>query len=610
MARSSTRGAALKAKRAFAEAAEDDDGDEFNPCSSPAPADEGDYTRAPKKKARRSSTGGGGGGAKGTKGSLSGILSLPLETLTLVCSHLDLATVFHLSRLNKQFYGFLRDPALKYIWKGARERSGLPELKAGDFSVYDFANLLFGNCSGCGKLTPKVDYMLRLRSCKTCSEDLITDNNDELYSYWASSVAPYSDHQGVKSRSTVKYLVQDLNRIRYVENRYDERTAEVLRFDGLAIIEWQQEQLEKEEEVREGVRVRRREEIERRLVELGWHAHHFEDDKFKQHTLVCAAKEFDPRSWSKMQPVLEAVLRENEAANDAQHLQSEIDRRSQLLEDELSELFDDVPACKSAGIYPLPKWDELRDLPSVKPLWDLPAVEDTYGPDGTLLGIKDALHDDLEQIKDAFQQSIFPRLLAVLQEIDALHASAAAASTASPSSAVPSLAPPPADGISHSADEQKTILSQAAALVRCSSCDFADTFPRILGHRCRGSNWSLQGLPSFSPSLDQYKCSVKLSEIVVRLAGLAGEDATVTATEMDKLGSGFTCLDHEASDAYVAVPWVAMVHHLYSPWKHVTRSAKDAEVIFEDRQSALERVFEKHEKEHSKIGSAKRGELV
>ncbi len=76
----------------------------------------------------------------------SGILSLPLEILSVVCENLDLQTVFHISRTSKAFYRFLRNsPAQIAIWDTAREASGLPALTA--FSSIQSANLLFGNCA-------------------------------------------------------------------------------------------------------------------------------------------------------------------------------------------------------------------------------------------------------------------------------------------------------------------------------------------------------------------------------------------------------------------------------------------------------------------------------
>jgi hypothetical protein len=156
--------------------------------------------------------------------SIVGILSLPLEVLSMVCQNLDLPTVFYISRTSKAFYRFLRNsPVQMAIWDSARATSNLPTTTG--YSSVQAANLLFGNCmvrsfsfapglahslplpshfsashdavappllpcpysqsctqyntdrsfplpQGCGKPTAKVDYALRVRACKACSPQL------------------------------------------------------------------------------------------------------------------------------------------------------------------------------------------------------------------------------------------------------------------------------------------------------------------------------------------------------------------------------------------------------------------------------------------------------
>lgn len=90
------------------------------------------------------------------QGVLKGILDLSLDVLINVCSHLDLATVYHLSRLSRRFFRFLRgNSSLSYIWEWAREESGLPELTAPGLTPVQYAHLLFGkHCQVRLKLRP------------------------------------------------------------------------------------------------------------------------------------------------------------------------------------------------------------------------------------------------------------------------------------------------------------------------------------------------------------------------------------------------------------------------------------------------------------------------
>lgn len=115
---------------------------------------------AVKKKTRRSSV------RTTRKGKLSGLLRLPAELITTICQHLDLATLYYVSRLNKYLWRLLRQTtSLEYLWERARVESGLPELTAAGMNVFQYANLLFGCCQGCGASTSRVDYILRARYC-------------------------------------------------------------------------------------------------------------------------------------------------------------------------------------------------------------------------------------------------------------------------------------------------------------------------------------------------------------------------------------------------------------------------------------------------------------
>ncbi|KWU45687.1 hypothetical protein RHOSPDRAFT_32612 [Rhodotorula sp. JG-1b] len=118
-----------------------------------------------KKKTRRSSI------RMARKGTLSGLFRLPAELITGICEHLDLGTLFHVSRLNKYLWRLLRQTSsLEYLWEHARIESGLPELDAAGMSVFQYANLVFGCCQGCGVSAAKVDYLLRVRYCSPCAK--------------------------------------------------------------------------------------------------------------------------------------------------------------------------------------------------------------------------------------------------------------------------------------------------------------------------------------------------------------------------------------------------------------------------------------------------------
>ncbi|BGP18901.1 hypothetical protein JCM10213_005514 [Rhodosporidiobolus nylandii] len=672
MARKSTRTSALKAKRALKEADnsadEDFDPDQDEGAQPEEDEQEEEYVRPVKKKARTSRAGGGGAGIKGTKGALKGLLDLPLDILAEVCWSLDLQTIFHLSRLNSRFYRFLRDPTMRNVWEAARETSGLPELTAPGCSIYQLANLVFGGyCQGCAKATTKVDYILRLRTCKACTPEWVYDErayDQELY-----RTVPYavtSSRQGLNWRNHREVLYSELQDISHLVERYaDWRRAQLLKGsddgedetseeddsededdvveyagfsrvktaaelsefsdacsklrdnrqkDGEALIAWQRAREEEKELERQAVRDRRRKAIEERLQDLGWHPHHFQSEAFINHSFVYVAKEFNERSWSTMRGPLEACLREAEADADATRIATDAARRQDVLHVEFAELAADTAAAKAAGLYPLPPWLNLREFASVKKLWDVQTVEDTYEPDPSLEGAKEDIAADLANAKAVCKQDIFSRLIGVLKAVDAKRASGAAAPAgtsatsptlpASAATASRSLVPAPADGPSYSDAQVDEVLSRAISLVKCLNCQHLDTFPRILGHNC--SSYSSAGRASFAP--EKYGVDVSTVDAALQVIELANKSVEVKASEMDPLGHAFTCSASECkyAEAYV-LDWRLMVDHL-SGYRHITYVGHADDAVFEDQQAAYRRLFEMHVNKQRWAG--KRGDPV
>ena len=95
------------------------------------------------------------------------MLRLPAELITGICEHLDLGTLFHVSRLNKYLWRLLRQTSsLEYLWERARIESGLPELTAAGMNVFEYANLVFGCC--------QVRLVCRSLCCAVSVADLMT----------------------------------------------------------------------------------------------------------------------------------------------------------------------------------------------------------------------------------------------------------------------------------------------------------------------------------------------------------------------------------------------------------------------------------------------------
>ncbi|BGP37511.1 hypothetical protein JCM10450v2_001416 [Rhodotorula kratochvilovae] len=629
MPRSTTRKSALKAKRALHEAEDDDQEDEDYPTTDEALEDDDERYVQEKPKAKRPSRGGavGRGGPKGSKGALKGILDLPLDVLAIVCSELDLPTVFHLSRLNRHFYAFLRNNStLNYIWDRARETSGLPELTAPRMDSVQCANLFFGGfCQGFGKATTKVDYILRARYCKACSEEHIWDDRDDDDGFYpvGPDYCPYSEYEGSgRERNHYEYLIKDLRFFESMRGAFydnpealftveedDEAFVEVGAYskaefferctavrnarveDGLDIIKWQQERLEEKEAERQAIRDRRREAIEERFVNLGWKPHHFDSVLWGTHSLVNVAKEFSDSAWKSVRKPLEAFLGELEANRDAQYIHDEATRRLATCTREYEELRRDKERLKTLGLYPLPMWSDFRALKPVSSLWAVESIENAYSEDvPTIDNNADAIASELASLKAVFREATFPTLVKVLKDVEVKHASiTGAASSSSTSTALLRLLPQPDDADDEFTDEQRIdIFSRACSTLVCATCAFTDVFPRILAHQCKLDFYGTISNASFGPSM--YKVEERMVEAVMLILDKAGLPADAHYTALDDLGPTLTCTC--GSGASIAVPWHDMAAHLAGLIAYDRKHGE--QLIVESKQAAYERVFQSH----------------
>ncbi|GAA5856547.1 hypothetical protein JCM9279_005494 [Rhodotorula babjevae] len=587
---------------------DDDDDDE-------QPSERDSRPPTPKRSSRPS------GGALGTKGSLGGILDLPLETFTAVCEHLDLETLFHLSRLDKRFFKFLRGTsALSYLWEWARKESGLPEVAAPCFSTVQLANLLFSKyCQNCARTTPKADFMLRVRLCQACSKNLIHDDRDLTFvpdEHANIYLCPYGTREGSgRQRHHVEYLLADIKftsvylkrwvgakpghavRIQkgdgfiepglYNRKGFVDRCGVVrqLRYqDGDAITDWQQQRVIAQDQVRQARRFQRRKAIEARLVERGWQAHHFDSDDWKTHSLVNTARDLNDTIWRKIRGKLELFLQAHEAERDAAYLPIVQDRRRFEAEQEHAGLVADRHLAKALGLYPLPTWPEFSELDVVKKLWHVATIDEAYEDEyPTIATEAGAIAVELSTMRKAFKSGLVDKLINILADLEQI-----------PAAIQPLLTP--AEPTGFSADEEDDIVGLACCAVRCMACQLVDVFPRILAHKCMTHYIDEDGAASWNPA--HYAVDGNSFSVIFSLLVVAGLEPDAHHSEVDALGSTFTCLC--TSDNTVAVPWQDMVSHtkivraLQLELQHV--------VVAETRQEALERVFEIHEKGHRWAG--------
>ncbi|TNY19262.1 hypothetical protein DMC30DRAFT_423807 [Rhodotorula diobovata] len=547
-------------------------------------------SEAPKPK-RRSV----GSGARGTKGVLEGILDLPLDVLINVCSHLDLATVCHLSRLSRRFFRFLRgNSSLSYIWEWAREESGLPELTAPGLTPVQYAHLLFGkHCQNCGKATTKIDYILRVCVCQKCSKDLVWDDRERHTTLCRDfEFCPCSEREGSgRSRNHGEYLVEDLKFRGFIERFYDGADSSDLitikpghGFDGDAIIAWQLQRLEEKEEEREAQRVRRREAIEVRFQERGWQPRNFQSIEWRTHSLVNIAKDINDSVWQSIHEPLEAFLAAQEDQRNAEYMRARSDERRNECVTEHDLLLKDKALAKKLGLYPLPPWADFCELEAVKKLWQIATIDDAYAEEyPSIVTDAGAIADELSTLKTVFKAALLPKVVEILRDIEKASASTEGAHRLE-------LLPEPEDGDDFTLEQEDDILARASSAISCRACSFIDVFPRILAHEC-ASYSSRHGAASHT--IAEYKVREKVARAVLAIADKAGLEPEASYDAFDELGSTMSCACDLPES--MAVPWHNMIYHLTTFHDSPLRSS-DIQVVVESEQEAMERVFEKHKK--------------
>ncbi|BGP45596.1 hypothetical protein JCM10450v2_001415 [Rhodotorula kratochvilovae] len=390
-------------------------------------------------KRRRTSGGARAPPRRPVKGSLQGVLTLPVELVLRVCADLDFATLFHLSRLNKQFYRVLRAPSAKSVWETVREDDGLHEPLASGMDVYALANLLFGCCQGCGKLTTIVDWYLRKRFCRPCGKNVIVDGDkipDELQSTLRH--APYSYFEHNRIRKWKNFYLPDIVRLSGTVKRVEEqarravqaRASRILAQDGPAsldtdilwaeedisdvewddaslvarrsigslrefedatadmqearqhdairLIDWVEGREEAKEKERKMLCAKRRNAIEERLLAMGYRPHLFGHPRWIYSTAANSVKELTDRTFPTALAEFRSILGPYQEELDAQRCSAETMWVKMLIREQHRALSSDPDAAIAVGLYPLNDVDEFLAMDSVKALWTFDDVEETY----------------------------------------------------------------------------------------------------------------------------------------------------------------------------------------------------------------------------------------
>ncbi|KAG8738763.1 hypothetical protein FRC10_006480 [Ceratobasidium sp. 414] len=275
-----------------------------------------------------------GGYSAGTKGKLSGVLSLPVEIFTEIASHLTPPDIIALSRSNKFFRGLLLNRSAARIWGLALQNiAGLPPCPK-DLCEPQYAALIFPkHCSMCGApIVKPMDPYLNVRLCNACREDHLIIL-DDIPNVDLRRLVPWSvrDHnlpavclRSEKEKVEENYAeIVDTNgdisegsslaqeRIMYCLERKKYASELAIFLDNMA--ETRMRELERKRA--NGVRTLLLHSIKRRLADASWER---SDWTFpwqvarKWATLVEGPKSLTDRVWKNLYPKLVPHLEKNQ----------------------------------------------------------------------------------------------------------------------------------------------------------------------------------------------------------------------------------------------------------------------------------------------------------
>ncbi|KAG9084015.1 hypothetical protein FS749_005566 [Ceratobasidium sp. UAMH 11750] len=262
----------------------------------------------------------------GTKGKLSGVLSLPVEVFTEIASHLTPPDIIALSRSNKFFHGLLLDRSAAHIWGLALQNiPGLPPCPK-DLREPQYAALIFSkHCSMCGAPVIKpMDPYLNVQLCNACRDNhlismdevpnhirrfipwTVRDHIDPgvcLRSEKEAMEAQYAEHLDTEGRGLGSPWVQERSAFCLERTEYAAKLTMFL----VDMAESRMRELE-------DMKGQRREDIKRRLGDAGWEK---SDWTFpwqvarKWATLVEGPKPLTDRVWKNLYPKLIPYLEKN-----------------------------------------------------------------------------------------------------------------------------------------------------------------------------------------------------------------------------------------------------------------------------------------------------------
>ncbi|BGP52839.1 hypothetical protein JCM8202v2_000396 [Rhodotorula sphaerocarpa] len=306
---------------------------------------------APPPKKRKPNRGARGLAKRGTGAGSS----LPLELVREICTYLEPADLYALSKTSKTFRAVVTEPASEQLWSDARDRVGLPDLEE-PMSDAHWAALLFRRrgCWICEEpKTTKIDVFNRLRACRDCDKTRFANPETEKGQKMIQGVLPdphpftleiatHPDHL-VELDGDLKEKCPDAapaDRLFILEKKAAAkgRAPEPMpqspfqhwlndevwpllfpdRHDGRALWHWVHD---RERWKKFSLRAQRRDDFERRLKALGFNRDDFTMG-WEKEPIVKKAELLTERAWAKIGPVLQRKLLDRRRTNRLHHIEA------------------------------------------------------------------------------------------------------------------------------------------------------------------------------------------------------------------------------------------------------------------------------------------------
>ncbi|KAJ7775180.1 hypothetical protein B0H16DRAFT_1760930 [Mycena metata] len=400
------------------------------------------------------------------RGQLKMLPEMPLDILFEIFSHLEPPDVLHLSRTTKDLRSLLMNHSAISIWKSAfLNDPDLPELPEG-LNLPQYANLAFSpHCHSCfihGE--HNVMWTFHLRLCQKC----VVERFDELHKV-CSKLPGHSMMQNINLlRYGTATLPTGITRVVYSHEEaaeINERLTQLKKGDASKLEEFVakrkkvveaiqshaakavisgQMRLARKQRLLQEARERRKDEICKRLSDLGYgdEVQFLKDTRpeaLSEHTLIKSDTVLTDRVWENAKPKLVALMQSVTEKMQRRKRKALLKNRQRLLLSVFKQYNLERPIDE---INPRPV--EICVLPHIKAMLEDPSM-DTYTTEEHFQEVV----DDLPRLSAAWREEKTSSLLPLLP-----------------------------------GGSNRDLLHRATTYFRCASCNEPIAYPRILAHAC------------------------------------------------------------------------------------------------------------------------------